>query len=120
MASGVATATIDADGFSPQDGSNAGWRVFGVVTMSTSYATGGDTIAAASFGIGRITMMNFTGEDVVTAGTNSVLLTPVFTSGAVVKIQAFWTGATTSAVLAEVSANTDLSGYTAHVEVYGT
>ena len=120
MASGVATATIDSDGFSPQDGSNAGYRVFGVVTMSTSYATGGDTISAASFGIGRITKMDMAGSDVITAGTNSVILSPVYTSGAVVKIQAFWTGASTSAVMAEVAANTDLSGYTCNVVVYGT
>jgi len=121
MAAGVCTGTVDADGFSPMNGSNAGYMVHGQIVLSTSYAVGGDTIAASVFGIGRITDMIIQGANVIAAGTNAVVLSPhVATDGSVDKVQAFWSGAATNSVLTQVAANTDLSGYTAQVIVFGT
>jgi len=119
MAAGVCTGSVDADGFSPLDGSNNGYMVNGTIVLSTSYAAGGDTIAASVYGLGRITNMVVM-PDVITAGTNAVVLAAIPASGTITKVQAFWSGAATNAVMTEVAANTDLSGYTANVIVFGT
>ena len=55
---GICTFALDADPFTPLDGSNGGYMVRGTITMSSSYATGGDTLNASSCNLGVITKID--------------------------------------------------------------
>jgi len=115
---GTVTVTIDPDGFSPIDGSNAGMMVRAVITMSTTYATGGDTISAASFGLGSITKLDIQGGG-VSGGTLAILFEGTPVPGPVTKVQAFWSGAQT-ARFQEVTSGTDLSASVVSCIAFGT
>ncbi len=118
---GAVTATIDADGYSPMDASNAGYMVRCKITMSSSYAAGGDTIAAAILGLGRITKLNFSGSsDGGTGTTTAYIAAPVYDSSNanVTNIQVFDTGSASGQPFAEASGN--LSAIVFDAIAYGT
>ena len=116
---GTVTVKLDADPFSPIDGSNAGYAVRGQITMSSSYATGGDTVNASSFGLGIITKMNFSGTQ-IGAGASAYMPAPVYNSGGqAIKVQAFG-GAASGVPLAEVTNATNLSTVVFDVIAWGT
>jgi hypothetical protein len=104
---GATTVAIDAGGFSPVD-ANAGWAVRGVLTMSNSYATGGDSITAAQLGIGQIVKMAVFDAPGYLMRYNSA-------SGTV---QAYQQSAATGA-LTEVPNTTNLSAVTADFIAWG-
>jgi len=114
---GTVTVAIDPDGFSPID-SNAGMMVRAVITMSTTYAAGGDTVSAASFGLGTITKHDL-GAGGVSGGTLGLVFEGAPKPGPVVKIQAFWSGAQT-ARFQEVTTGTDLSASLVSCIAFGT
>jgi len=114
---GTVTVAIDPDGFSPID-SNAGMMVRAVITMSTTYAAGGDTISAASFGLGTITKLDV-GAGGVSGGTLAIVFDAAPNTGPVTKIQAFWSGAQT-ARFQEVTSGTDLSASLVSCIAFGT
>lgn len=105
---GACTFTPDPDGYAPLD-PNRGWAVTGTVFLSASYATGGDTLTAAQLGLGRIKQIQIDAIGPYDYAYNA-------TTG---KVQAFWTGAALSGVLAEVTATTNLSAIPAQVEAWG-
>lgn len=117
---GTVTVVLDADAYSPMDGSNAGYMVRGVLTMSSSYATGGDTMTPASVGLGIITKLDIaSGEP--TALTTSYLLSAVQTSGpTVAKVQAFVTGSASGVAFSEVTNATNLATVAAPFIAFGT
>jgi len=120
---GAVTATIDADGYSPVDASSAGYMVRCKITGSSSYATGGDTIAASILGLGRITKLSFSGSsDGGTGTTTAYIAAPVYDSSKtnVTNVQIFWTGASNSAVFAEITSGTDVSAVVFDAIAYGT
>lgn len=105
---GAVTASIDADGYSPIDASNAGYMVRCKITMSASYAAGGDTIAASILGLGLITKMSFSGtSDGGVGTTTSYMAAPVYDSSKVnvTNIQVFDTGSASGQPFAEASGN---------------
>lgn len=101
---GTCTAAVNSM-YSPEDGSELGTRVLTTITMSTTYATGGDTINASSIGFGTIAALALS---VQSAGTAAYVPAPVLASGQVTKIQVYVTGTATTAPLAEVAAGVDL------------
>src|SRR6266851_4711234 len=107
---GATTYVQDADGYSPLDGSNGGIMLRGKVTMSNSYATGGDTIAGATVGLGMITKLETATASKTSDATHSYIFQPVYDSTAVnvTKVQAFWAAAS-GAPFIEVTNTTDLS-----------
>jgi hypothetical protein len=107
---GATTFTPSPDAFSPKD-SNEGWSVRGTITMSNSYATGGDSITPAQLGLGTIKFM-----EVAAATGLGYVLSYNPTSGT---IQAFETGASLSGPLAEVASTTNLSAVSATLLAYG-
>jgi hypothetical protein len=113
---GACTVVLDGDAFSPIDGSNAGYMVRGQITMSSSYAAGGDTLAASAFGIGRITKLILSGS--IGGATTGYDSSPVYSAGAVVKVQAFVTGTASGQPLNEASGN--LSTVIFDAIAYGT
>lgn len=117
---GTVTVAVDKDGYSPMDGSNAGWWVRAKITMSNSYATGGDTLTGALFGLGTVTKLEVAAGN-VSGGTTAYLFGPVYDSTGVnvTKIQAFWSSASGSA-FSEVTNGTNLSTIVVDAEVYGT
>lgn len=121
---GAFTATVDADGYSPQDASNAGYAVRCKLTGSASYATGGDTIAGSTIGLGSITKLVITGggDAAAGAGTASYQAIPVYDTSLVnvTKVQVFWTGAGFSGAFAEITATTNLSTIVFDAIAYGT
>lgn len=121
---GTVTATIDADGYSPMDASNAGYMVRCKITGSSSYATGGDTITAASLGLGSITKLVFSGggDAAAGAGTAAYMAIPVYDTSLVnvTKIQVFWTGAGLSGTFAEITSTTNLSAIVFDAVAWGT
>ena len=105
---GAVTATIDADGYSPMDASNAGYMVRCKITMSNSYAAGGDTIAASILGLGRITKLSFSGSSDGGSGTTTAYIAaPVYDSSNanVTNVQVFATGSGNAQPLTEASGN---------------
>lgn len=113
---GTCTAATNSD-YSPRDGSEFGTAVMCTITMSTTYATGGDTITAASLGLGTITQLQL---GVQSAGTSAYVPAPVLASGQVAKIQVYVTGTATTAPLAEVAAGVDLHLVSFAGIAYGT
>ena len=80
---------------------------YGRYTGPASYVTGGEAITAATFGLSRLDRLMFS-----SASSTGLVFT---WDEANAKVKAFWTGAGLSAVLAEVTATTNLS--TAMVDV---
>lgn len=119
---GAVTATIDADGYSPTDASNAGYMVRCKITMSSSYATGGDTIAASILGVGTITKLSFSGSSDGGSGTTTAYIAaPVYdtTKVNVTNIQVFQSAAASNP-FTEVSSTTNLSTVTFDAVAWGT
>ena len=79
------------------------------VTMDNSYATGGESVTAANLGLSRVVQFSLEPN----AG-----YVPEY-DHANSKVKAYWTGAATSAVLAEVTAATDLSAVVFRGKVVG-
>jgi hypothetical protein len=104
---GATTFTPSPDAFSPKD-SNEGWSVRGTITMSNSYATGGDSITPAQLGLGTIKFM-----EVAAATGLGYVLSYNPTSGTI------QTGASLSGPLAEVASTTNLSAVSATLLAYG-
>lgn len=119
---GAVSATIDADGFSPIDGSIAGQMVRCKITGSASYTTGGDTIAASILGLNLISKLDLNVSDGGTGTTTAYVATPVYDSSNVnvTNIQVFWTGAGANAVLAEITSGTNLSAVVFDAIAWGT
>lgn len=107
---GAVTVAGDSDGHTPMDGSNAGYIKRVKITMSSSYATGGDTIATTAVGFGQITKCMIGASDGGVGTTGSYLAAPVYDSTGVTltNIQVFWSGSL-SAVFTEVTNGTNLS-----------
>lgn len=105
---GATTFTPDADAFSPKD-SNEGWSVRGTITMSNSYATGGDSITAAQMGLGTI-------KKILIASAGGYVLRYNSANGT---IQAYDTGAASGDALAEAVSTTNLSAVVADCIAYG-
>lgn len=101
---GTCTAAVNSD-YSVHDGSELGTNAQVTITMSTTYATGGETINATSLGFGVITQLAL---GVQSAGTSAYVPAPVFANGQVTKIQVYVTGTATTAPLAEVASGVDL------------
>lgn len=100
---------IDITTVPRHDSSNDRIRKFITVTGPSSYPTGGEAIAPASFGLGRVDLFN--AEDgLAAAGTSIRRLRYDYTNQ---KIQ--WFGENFN----EIANGTDLSTYTARVEVIG-
>lgn len=100
----MGTVTVTAD--NPQDFQRMGHldSIRGTITMSNSYATGGDTITPLQLGFGEIDMMVV---ETVTPG--GYVVSPVMLPNSnSYKIQIFETGAALSGPLAEVGSGTDL------------
>lgn len=119
---GAVTATIDADGISPMDSSNAGIMVRCKITMSSSYATGGDTIAATILPLGQITKLSFSGSsDGGTGTTTAYIAAPVYDSSNVnvTNIQVFQSAAASNP-FTEVGSNTNLSTVVFDAVAWGT
>jgi hypothetical protein len=98
---------------------------FGAITMSSSYATGGDTILISAFGMEFIDWLDF-GMAVPAGGATGIFLSmgqstlaPQDPATATIKIQAYWVGPATSGVFAEVTAAQNLSTFVGSVVVYG-
>lgn len=79
---GTFTVTLDADPYSPRD-ANAGYDVRAVLTGSSSYVTGGDTVTGASFGVGNIRKI------LIDEGPGGFSAVPVVSSGYITRIQVF-------------------------------
>ena len=77
---GACTATVDPDGFSYVDASG-GYMVRCKITPSSSYAAGGDTIAASIIGLTQIQKLSFSGTSDGGSGvTTSYIAAPVYDS----------------------------------------
>jgi hypothetical protein len=98
---------------SPQD-ANVGYKIDGTITMSSSYATGGDSLTAAQCGLGTITSVEVEAGGV--ASTSAYVLKWNPTNGT---IQAYDTGAASGNALAEAASTTDLHLLVANATVYG-
>ena len=98
---GACTFTRDNDANSPLDG-NAGWEVRGTLFLSSSYATGGDTVTPGIFSLGELHKL------ILDAGAGYVFSPVVSAAGLVTGVQAWATGASSGAILAEVASATDL------------
>lgn len=105
---GACTFTASPDAYSPSD-SNLGWTVNGSITLSNSYATGGDTLTAAQLGLGTIKGIQISPASGYVFAYNS----------GTGKVQAYETGAALSGVLAEAANGTNLSAISAGVEAWG-
>lgn len=116
---GTVSVVVDADGYSPQDASNAGYLVRGKITMSSSYAAGGDTITGALFGLGSITKLELAAGGIGISPTTAYLGAPVYDSSGVnvTKIQVFVTGSGNGVAFSEASGN--LSTVVFDCEAYG-
>lgn len=106
---GATTVAIDTSGYSPVD-SSAGYEVRGVVTMSSSYSTGGDSITAAQLGLGVIAKL-------LVDSAGGYVLRYNSTNGT---IQAYDTGAASGSPLAEAASTTNLSTVAANFVAWGT
>ena len=118
---GACTVTIDTDGRSPVDASNAGYMIRAKVSPSTSYATGGDTISGSLFGIGTITKILFTGTSGAGATTGYEASGVYDSTGVnVTKVQVFATGSGNQQPFAEIAAATNLSAQVFDCIAWGT
>ena len=100
---------VTLDLFPRHDTSNSRARKFITITGPASYATGGESLTPASIGMGRIDLFN--AEAGLAAATTSIRLCRYnYTTQ---KLQ--WFGENFS----EIGSTTDLSTYTARVEVVG-
>lgn len=98
---------------------------FGTITMSSSYATTGDTILVSAFGMDVIDFIDFNLAQASGGGTTAVALAigqsitlPFGPSTGTLKIQAYWS-TNAAAAFPEVSNATNLSTYSALCIVYG-
>lgn len=116
---GAVTVAIDADGYSPVDASNAGYWVRCKITMSSSYAAGGDTITGAQLGLGSITKLELGAGGVGISPTTAYLGAPVYDSSGVnvTKVQVFVTGSGNGVAFSEASGN--LATVVFDAEAYG-
>jgi len=112
---GATTFTASADCYSPID-SNAGWMVRGTITMSSSYATGGDTLTAAQMGLGTIKNVIVNGGVVLATPTGEYTLRYNQANGT---IQAFGGAASSGAIDAEVTNATNLATIVGDIIAYG-
>lgn len=117
---GTVTFARDADADWPQVSGEIGWGIGGTITMSSSYATGGDTITAASVGLGAIRKIIICGAGTVGAApaTTAYLISPV-QANPIVLIQAFQSAAASNP-FTEVSAATSLATVSVSVIIFGT
>ena len=95
---GNATWAANTPSHSPID-SDAGYMIRGTLNLSSSYATGGDAVTAALFGIGTL-------EDLFCESSGGYVFRYNSTNATV---QAYWGSASASAVLSEVTAGTNLA-----------
>ncbi len=116
---GVVTATVtDSDYFGGKR-----W-VKGVITMSSTYTSGGDTWTPGLFGLESVDIMDLDDAGatntttVITAPLNVVYPTTTGFSAAGGKLQAFGAGAGATG-LTQIAGNTDLSGYTVNYSAIG-
>lgn len=79
---GTWSVAFDNDPYTPDD-ANAGYRVRAVLTGSSSYVTGGDTISGTAFGVGNIRKI------LLDDGPGGLSTVPVVSSGYITKIQVF-------------------------------
>lgn len=82
---GTWTVAVDDSGYTPVDVA-AGYRVRAVLTGSSSYATGGDTVSGSLFGVGNIRKI------LIDDGPGGLTAVPVVSTTAppyVTKIQVF-------------------------------
>lgn len=78
---------------------------------ATSYATGGDALAAGQIKLGTIEYLPPAVAIAATGAATAIVFVYNYVTG---KLQAFWqTGAAAAAALPEVTAGTDISDYTA-------
>ena len=105
---GAATFVIAADGGADVQGNKR--IVRGVLTLSNSYATSGDTIPLASVGLNQIDDMVVDAGTDVTAETHSLVLAGTPSAP---KAEAYDQGV-------EETATTDLTGLAVPVRLYGT
>lgn len=104
---GACTVAIDDSGYSPMDCS-VGYAVRCKVTLSGNYATGGDSITPALFGLGNLVKLWIEpAQGYVTEPRVSNLT-----------IRMWWSG-TAGAILGEVTAGTVLSAVTVDCVAYG-
>ena len=92
------------------------------ITMSSSYATGGDTIAATILPLGQITKLSFSGSsDGGTGTTTAYIAAPVYDSSGVnvTNIQVFWSSGASSA-FSEVTNATNLATVVFDAVAWGT
>ena len=127
----MGTCTFAQLGTAGQTGVDDYWgqrRIkFGVLTMSTSYATTGDSILVSAFGMDAIDQIIFTTPAQASGGgTTAVILSvgqsislPLDPGTATVKVQAYWAPASTSTEYTEVNSTTNLSTYAAQCIVIG-
>lgn len=105
---GAAVITMDTDPYSPVD-ANAGYQARATAHLSASYATGGDSVTPAQFGLGRIVKM-------VCAPAGGYVFRYNSASGT---IQAYYTGTAANDPLNEVTPTTDLHTTTFDVIAWG-
>lgn len=116
---GTVTVAYDADPFWPQTGGEIGMGIGVTITMSASYATGGDTITAASVGLGAIRKIIVCGAGLVgSPATTAYLISPV-QANPIVLIQAFQAAAASNP-FTEVTSTTNLNTVTFSAIVFGT
>ena len=118
---GTCTVLLDPDAFSPVD-ANAGFMVRAKLTMSGSYAAGGDSVTAAMFGLGELKLLNVLGGGAGSGAANGgIVLVPNPNGGYPTLVTAFEEDPTgvSKGPLVEVTAGVNLSGYTADVIAYG-
>lgn len=105
---GACTFTVDSDGYSPID-SSSGWMVRGTLNLSSSYATNGDTVTPALFGLGEIKKM-------ILDAAGGYVFSP-FTGNTAV--QAWYTGTASDDAFNEVTPTTDLHTVNVRCIIYG-
>lgn len=118
---GNLTTSVDIDGRTMLDSGNGGVLVRFQLTMSSLYATGGDSFLPNALGLGTITKVIINNAS-IGGNTTAYTATPVYaTSGgpSVTKVQAFVSG-TAGQPMTEVSANTNLSTVTFDAIAFGT
>lgn len=93
--------------FRAEDGSSTKRRTLGIYTGPASYATGGESITAATFKLGQVHVVLF---NPATNGSVIVLLAYDYTNN---KVKAF------DMAGVEIANATDLSAYTARFEAIG-
>lgn len=116
---GSCTFTLDDDPHWYQTGGEIGFGIAGTITMSASYATGGDTLTAATCGLGAIRKVIICGAGLVGSPATTAYLVTAVQAKPITLIQAFQAAAASNP-FTEVTATTNLSTVTFSVVVFGT